>query len=81
MTARPIVPGRAYNVDGMAIIAVHPASAIIEYLRILSAHGVGLALRLKPPTREINHVQNPQGTAFHAARPAAQAQVQPLATV
>lgn len=52
MTSRPIIPGRAYNVDGVAIFADNPASAIIEYIRTLAAHGVGLVIRLRTTTKE-----------------------------
>lgn len=74
MTARPIIPGRAYSVDGVAIIADHAASAIIEYIRIMAEHGVGLAIRMRTTTKESKNVQNPQGTDFLAARAAAQPQ-------
>lgn len=80
MTARPIVTGRAYNVDGVAIIADHPASAIIECIRIMAAHQIGLAIRLRTTNKENKNVQNPQGTDFYAARAAAQPQPKPLTT-
>lgn len=50
MTSRPIIPGRAYNVDGVTIIAVNPVTAIIEYLRILYAHQIKPAIKSRVPT-------------------------------
>lgn len=46
MTSKPIIPGRAYDVDGVIILSDHPASAAIEYIRIMAAHQVKLAIGL-----------------------------------
>ena len=33
MIAKPFIPGKAYWVNGIAVLAAHPCDAIIIYLR------------------------------------------------